>query len=180
MKKIVKILIVCCVLAALVIWNGIFTNYIFADTVRCQSVYSLEDLLIYIPRGIVEELIFRYLPFMLATGIYVGMRKIGPKWAKISIVPLAIFILAVQFIFSSLHIPLDPAYREIVCELPPYPTFEELFRAFMLQGLFGIVLCVIYVTFISKEKPFSLLQGKCLLACCIVHIVYNQLVVSIY
>jgi hypothetical protein len=180
MKKIVKILIVCCILAALVIWNGIYMDYISQDGVRWGLDCSLEYLLMFIPKGIVEELIFRYLPFMLAIGIYVGMRKMGPKWAKISIVPLAIFILAVQFVFSSLHIPLDPLYREMFYNLPPRPTFGELFNIFLLQGVVGISLCAIYVMFISKEKPFTLLQGKSLLACCIVHILYNQLVVTIY
>ncbi len=175
-----KILIVCCILAALVVWNGIYMDYVFPGTNRCQPECSLKELLLFIPNGIKEELIFRYLPLLLVTCIYVWMRKIGVKWAKISIVPLAIFILAVQFVFSSLHIPLDPAYREMICELPPYPTFGELLKTFMLQGLLGTTLCVIYIIYIPKENPLSLLQGKCLLACCIVHIVYNQLVVTIY
>ena len=179
-KNIKKFLLLCCIIAVLVIWNGIYMSYLFTDYLRYQPECTLENLLMFIPWGIKEEIIFRYLPFMLATCIYVGLKKIGNKWANISIIPLGILILVVQFVFSSLHIPLDPVYREVLYELPPYPTFTELFETFLLQGIVGIFLCICYLIYISKEKPLSLLQLKSLLACCFVHIVYNQLVVVVY
>jgi len=179
-KNIKKFLLLCCIIVALVIWNGIYMSYIFPDDVRCQPECTLENLLVLIPWGIGEELIFRYLPIILATFVYIGLKRIGEKWAKISIIPLGIFILAVQFVFSSLHIPLDPVYREILYELPPYPTFTELFDTFLLQGVLGILLCVSYLIYIPKEKPLSRLQLKSFLACCFVHIVYNQLVITLY
>lgn len=179
-KSITKFLILCCIIAVLVIWNGIYMSYLFPNNIRCQYDYSLENLLILIPLGIKEELIFRYLPFIFATGVYIGIKKIGDKWAKVSIIPLGIFIIAVQFIFSSLHLPLDPVYREMLYDLPPTPTFEELFDTFLLHGIAGISLCLSYIIYIPKHKPLSLLQGKSLLASCFVHIVYNQLVITLY
>ena len=155
-------------------------SYLFPNDIRYQPDYSLENLLMLIPLGVKEELIFRYLPFIFATGVYVGIKKIGDKWAKISIIPLGIFMIAVQFIFSSLHLPLDPLYREMLYDLPPTPTFEELFDTFLLQGVLGIMLCISYWIYISKHRPLSLFQGKSLLASCFVHIVYNQLVITIY
>lgn len=181
MKKILtKIFVLCCIIIVLVTWNGMYMSYFFPEDFRCQPDCSPNNLLMFIPLGIKEEVIFRYLPFVLSTCIYVSLKKIGEKWARISVVPLSILILFAQFVFSSLHIPLNPTYREIMYDLPPYPTFEELFNAFLLHGVLGISLCLCYIIYIPKDKPLSLLQVRSLLASCFVHIVYNQLVITIY
>lgn len=172
MKK--KIFITCCITAILVVWNGIYLK-IFPDTTIIEF-----PLLTYITLGIKEEFLFRYIPFILATCIYIGLKKIGEKYAKLSIIPLGICILAIQLLFSSLHIPLDPVMREVLYGLPPSVTFEELFNIFLLDGILGISLCIVYIIFIPKEKPLSLLQVKSLLATCCVHIIYNEIVVNIY
>ncbi len=177
-KSITKFLILCCIIAVLVTWNGIYTVYILRD----REIWDiwLGSLIDFVLPGIKEEVIFRYLPFIFVTCIYVGLKKIGDKWAKISIIPIAIFMIAVQFVFSSLHLPLNPVYREILYELPPRPTFEELFDTFLLQGVAGIMLCISYIIYIPKNSPLSLLQIRSLLASSFVHIVYNQLVVILY
>ena len=179
-KSTKKFIVLCCTIIALVLWNGIYMDYLFPGNFRCQPDCSLKNIIMFIPLGIKEELIFRYLPLILSTCIYVSMKKLGNKWAKISLISLSFFVFCVQFTFSSLHIPLDPIYRGIVYHLPPYPTLEELFNTFLLQGVLGLSLCLCYIIYIPKEKPLSLFQGKSLLASCFVHIVYNQLVVIIY
>lgn len=178
-KSIIKFLFLCSIIAVLVIWNGIYMGYIFPDYIRCQPECSLKNLLTFVPLGIKEEIIFRYLPFLLVTYVYVRLKKIGMR-VKIFIIPLGIFILIIQIIFSSLHIPLDPDYREILYDLPPYPTIKELVDVFLLQGVLGIVLCLCYLLYISRNKPLYMLQVESLLVCCFVHILYNQLVVIIY
>ena len=179
-KSIIKLLLLCSIIVVLVVWNGIYMNYLFPDYIRCQPECSLRNLLVFIPLGIKEEVIFRYLPLVLVTSVYVGLRKLKIKRAKMFIIPFGIFILVIQIVFSSLHIPLDPDYREILYGLPPYPTFEELLNAFLLHGVLGLSLCLCYIIYIPKNNPLSLLQIKSLLASCFVHIVYNQLVITIY
>ena len=179
-KSVIKLLLLCIILAALVVWNGIYMECIFPDLIRCQPECTLNNLLILIQSGIKEECIFRYLPIIFSSWIYVTTKKYKNNWTSIIIILLVIFILCVQFIFSTLHIPLDPVYREILYELPPYPTFKELFDTFLLQGILGISLCVCYIIYIPKENPLNLFQIKSLIASCFVHIIHNQLIVILY
>lgn len=176
-KSIINFLILCCIIAVLVIWNGIYMKYILPDHIAYKEEFSLSNLFILTLKGIKEEFIFRYIPFIAATVAYIKLKNRKIKWAMISIIPLGAFILIIQFVFSSLHVPWDPIYREVWYELPTqHPSLVELFNAFLLYGICGIAYCISYFIYIPKHQPLSLLQVKSLLASSFVHIAYNQLV----
>jgi hypothetical protein len=174
-KSVKKFFVLCCITAVLVVWDEIYASLFFTED--CQTKWSLIKRLILIPLGIREELIFRYLPILISTCIYLGFKKIGARWGKISLIPLGILILVVQFVFAIVHLPLDPLDREALYDLPPYPTLAEIIEAFFYHGIAGIVFCICYLIYIPKEKPLSLLQVKSLIASSFAHIVCNQLIV---
>ena len=176
-KSVKKIFVLCCIIAALVVWDEIYASLFFTE--GCKLKWSLAGRLILIPMGIWEELIFRYLPILISTCIYLGFKKIGDRCGKISLIPLGIFILAVQIVFAIMHLPLDPCDREVVYNLSPYPTLTEIIKVFFQHGIAGIAFCICYLMYIPKEKPLSLLQVKGLIASSFVHIVCNQLVISL-
>ena len=173
-KSVKKFFVLCCIIAALVAWDKIYASLFFEES---QGKWSLIKRLILIPLGIGEELEFRYLPFLISTCIYLGLKKIGARWGKKSLIPLGIFILVAQLLFAIVHLPLDPFRRETVYDLPPYPTLAEIIKAFFYHGIAGIAFCICYLIYIPKEKPLSLLQVKSLIASSFAHIMCNQLIV---
>ena len=176
-KSIIKFLILCCIIAILVYWSGLYMKYVLPDHVAYRPECTVSKFIEFVLLGTKEELIFRYLPFILATCIYVWIKKMGNKSAKISLFPLVIFIFIVQIVFSSLHVTWDPIYREIFYGLPPSPSFDELFKAFLLHGIAGIAFCISYFIYIPKDKSLSLLQLRSLFASSFVHILSNQLII---
>lgn len=177
-KSVKKIFVLCCIITAVVAWDEIYASLFFTE--GYQTKWSLLRRLILIPMGIGEELIFRYLPILISTCIYLGFKKIGARWGKISLIPLGIFILVAQLVFAIMHLPLDPFDRETVYDLPPYLTLAEIIKAFFYHGIAGIAFCISYLIYIPKEKPLSLLQVKSLIASSFVHIVCNELVISLW
>ena len=172
-KSLKKFFVLCCIIAALVICDEIYSSLFF--TGERPIKWSLIRSLMVIPMEIGEELIFRYLPILISTCIYLRFKKLGARWGKISLVTLGIFILVVQFVFAIMHLPLDPLRRQTVYDLPPYPTLFEILEAFFYYGTAGIVFCICYLIYIPKEKPLSLLQVKSLIASSFAHIVCNEL-----
>ena len=180
-KSVKKFFVLCCIIAALVAWDEIYVSLFFTEgcetevwqTDGWQTKTTLIGRLILIPMGIGEELIFRYFPILISTCIYLGFKKMGDRWGKVSLIPLGIFILVVQLVFAIVHLPLDPINRETVYDLPPYPTLAEITKAFFYHGVAGIVFCICYLIYIPKEKPLSLLQVKSLIASSFAHIVCN-------
>ena len=174
-KSVKKFWVLCCIIAALVVWNEIYASLFFIEGYKIK--WSLVGRLMLIPMGIGEELMFRYFPILISTCIYLGLKKRGARCAKISLIPLGIFILVVQLVFAIVHLPLDPLHRQTVYDLPPYPTLAEIIKAFFQHGIAGIAFCICYLIYIPKEKPLSLLQVKSLIASSFAHIVCNQLII---
>ena len=156
----------------LVCWNKIYKTYISPGIGWLPDENSLIIL------AIREEVIFRWLPFIVISCFYAGFKKFKLEIKRKYIIISMLFILIVQFGFALIHIPLDSVEREILYDLSPNPTFRELLNAFCLEGTLGIVLSIIYYIYIPKNNPLSSLQILSLIMSCFVHFTYNYILVE--
>ena len=166
LKKIVISIIITGLLLAY--WKLIYIQYVDPEI---GFILALDDI---IPLGIYEEIVFRWLPYIVVSSIYVWSKKVSnPKLQGIILSVLILLIIFVQLISSIIHMPIDPIVRQYFYELPPRITSEELCKNFLSQGVLAIILSLTYYIWIDKKKPLKDLQLASLIACIITHIIYN-------
>jgi hypothetical protein len=125
-----------------------------------------------------EELVYRYLPFIIATLFAVWGKKQFHSTKVLNIV-LVLFILAVHIQFAVDHVITDECIRVALLNLPKSPTLNEYVQALFMQGVGGIILSIFYFVAIDKKKPLHLLQLIPFVATFAVHYTYD-LILAIY
>lgn len=173
-STILKLLLLPCIIVGIVVWKDMYFKYVRPEAVPLSGS---DPWIEYVLKGVKEELAFRYLPFILVTCVYLELKKVGNKWARMALFPLGLLILTIQVLFSTLHLPIDPIYREVFYQLPASLTFDEIIKAFLFHGVSGIAFCISYLIFIHKERPLYLIQLQCLLASSFVHIMSNLYII---
>ena len=161
-------------IALLVCWNVIYKTYI------SPGVGWLPDKSFLIIYAIREDVVSRWLPFIIVSCFYVGFKKFKLEIKREYIIISVLFILVVQLGFALIHIPFDSVKREMLYDLGPNPTFKEFLDAFCLQGILGIVLSIVYYIYIPKNNPLSSLQILSLIMSCFVHVTYNYVLLLVY
>lgn len=146
-----------------------------------RSYYGMEDVqlameLIQQPFvAIEEEVIFRFIPFMIATILWsVGIRFKTPK--TVMIVLLTIPMILIQIKFGLLHCLWDHDLRAIL-ELQPQPDISEKMQHVILQGGMGIIISFTYLRYLLDSKGiWKYIQIIPLFVVSLLHMLSNQII----
>lgn len=171
MKKYIKIIVI--ITITTILWKWIYFNIFFKETVGIKIKISEEILINLIPNVIYEEVIFRLIPFLLAKKILYFLEK------KFKLNNLhkkqAVFMtfLIGQICFGTIHLQWDTNYRTIVMGLPPYPTINEHFEAFLLWGILGCLFATGFLRSIDKKENLIKQSIKGTITSIAIHFIYN-------
>lgn len=160
------------ILGAAIAWTYLWSgeqNYNFLDS---QNFYP--EMLDQARIAFREELKFRWLPFTVATLIWlVGVRLKIPSLPLIT--TLAISIIIVQVILGSAHVIPDIGLRAAL-DLPPMPSLQEKIQHVMLQGGIGLFFSFAYFKYLLQSKGiWRYVQFLPFIMCVAIHMVHNQI-----
>jgi hypothetical protein len=158
-----------------IIWMYLWGNF-FLGSIKFISKDVLWSQIIRQPMiTFQEELLWRFVPFTIMTGIwFVGIKIKIPHIVLIFITVIP--IICVQIIFGLAHVVWDPDLRMLL-DMPRIPSLNEKIQHLVIQGGVAIILSFIYFKFLLHSKNvFKYIQILPLLACSIVHMLYNQIV----
>ncbi|MEI8253362.1 MAG: hypothetical protein WCG25_06565 [bacterium] len=158
-----------------IIWMYLWGNF-FLGSIKFISKDVLWSQILRQPMiAFQEEFLWRFVPFTIMTGIwFIGIKIKIPNIVLILIT--VITIINVQIIFGLAHVVWDPDLRMLL-DMPRIPSLNEKIQHLVIQGGVAIILSFIYFKFLlHSKKIFKYIQILPLLACSIVHMLYNQIV----
>lgn len=158
-----------------IIWICLWGNF-FAGSINFISKDGLWTQMMEQPMiALQEELLWRFMPFTMMTGIwFIGIKIRIPR--IILLLVTTIIIVYIQISFGLAHVIWDPDLRMLM-DMPKYPSFGEKVYHLVIQGGVAIMLSFIYFKFLlHSKKIFRYIQILPLLICSIIHMLYNQIV----